>query len=139
MHEPVTPRESIKPWEAAVHQIIELQTELLVDQSTIRDPYLRLLAVVIGEQVVSGSPWLAIDKTVDSACSRASGGSFGNPDEPRQGAVNAKDNPSGIVDPGPQNQTLTGQFPKAFTPPPTDVRELAQHTHAAEQHRGQCR
>jgi len=51
-----------------MHQIIDLQTELLIDQSTIRDPYLRLLAVVIGEQVLSGSPWLAIDKTVAAAC-----------------------------------------------------------------------
>ena len=50
----------------------------------------------------------------------------GNPDEPPQGAVNAQRNPSGIVDPGPQNPTLSGQFPQAFSPPATDVGDLPQ-------------
>jgi hypothetical protein len=49
-----------------VCQIIDLQTELLVDQSTIRDLYLRLLVVAIGERLISGSPWLAIEKAVDA-------------------------------------------------------------------------
>jgi oxalate decarboxylase len=31
--------------------------------------------------------------------------SFGNPDEPPQGAINAK-NPASIADPGPQNRAL---------------------------------
>jgi oxalate decarboxylase len=61
---------------------------------------------------------------VAAIVSRAAGGSFGNPDEPPQGAINAKGDPQGIVDPGPQNPTLSGQFPKAFSPPPTDVGDL---------------
>lgn len=56
----------------------------------------------------------------------ASGGTFGNPDEPPQGAVNAQRNPRGIVDPGPQNPALSGQFPKAFNPPATDVGGMPQ-------------
>src|SRR5438445_1765957 len=46
--------------------------------------------------------------------------SFGNPDEPPQGAINAK-NPASITDPGPQNQAIAGQFPSAVSPPATDV------------------
>ncbi len=46
--------------------------------------------------------------------------SFGNPDDPPQGAINAT-NPRSITDPGPQNPAITDQFPSAFSPPPTDV------------------
>ena len=46
--------------------------------------------------------------------------SFGNPDDPPQGAVNAT-NPRSIADPGPQNPAIRDQFPSAFSPPPTDV------------------
>src|SRR5437667_10945997 len=52
--------------------------------------------------------------------SAANAGSFGNPDEPPQGAINAK-NPASITDPGPQNQAIAGQFPSAVSPPATDV------------------
>src|SRR3979409_264130 len=45
---------------------------------------------------------------------------FGNPHDPPQGAVNAK-NPRSIADPGPQNPAIRDQFPGAFSPPPTDV------------------
>jgi oxalate decarboxylase len=55
---------------------------------------------------------------------RAGAGNFGNPDEPPQGIVNTQGNPRGAVDPGPQNPTLSGQFPKAFIPPATDVGDL---------------
>ena len=34
--------------------------------------------------------------------SAANAGSFGNPDEPPQGSINAK-NPGSVTDPGPQN------------------------------------
>jgi hypothetical protein len=44
--------------------IIDLGTELLVDQSVIYDPYLRLLAAAIGQKLIRESPWLAIDKAV---------------------------------------------------------------------------
>jgi oxalate decarboxylase len=46
--------------------------------------------------------------------------SFGNPDEPPQGAINAK-NPGSVTDPGPQSKPLASQFPSAISPPPTDV------------------
>src|ERR1700741_4870285 len=46
--------------------------------------------------------------------------SFGNPTDPPQGAINAK-NPRSISDPGPQNPAIRDQFPGAFSPPPTDV------------------
>src|SRR3977135_1260451 len=45
---------------------------------------------------------------------------FGNPNDPPQGAINAK-NPRSIIDPGPQNPAIRDQFPGAFSPPPTDV------------------
>lgn len=35
-------------------------------------------------------------------------------------------NPQALVDPGPQSQALAGQFPAAFSPPPTDVGDLPQ-------------
>ncbi|WP_454625059.1 oxalate decarboxylase family bicupin [Bradyrhizobium cenepequi] len=46
--------------------------------------------------------------------------SFGNPDEPPQGAINAK-TPGSLTDPGPQNPAIAKQFPSAFSPPATDV------------------
>jgi oxalate decarboxylase len=55
---------------------------------------------------------------------RAGAASFGNPDEPPQGIVNTQGNPRSAVAPGPQNPTLSGQFPKAFIPPATDVGDL---------------
>ena len=48
-----------------------------------------------------------------SAAARA--GSFGNPDDPPQGAINAK-NPASVTDPGPQNPVLASQFPGAVSP-----------------------
>ena len=45
---------------------------------------------------------------------------FGNPNDPPQGAINAK-NPRSITDPGPQNPAIRNQFPGAFSPPATDV------------------
>ena len=52
--------------------------------------------------------------------SAASGATFGNPDEPPQGAVNAKA-PGNLADPGPQNPAIGNQFPSAQFPPATDV------------------
>jgi oxalate decarboxylase len=46
--------------------------------------------------------------------------SFGNPDEPPQGAINAT-SPGSLTDPGPQNPAIAKQFPSAFSPPATDV------------------
>lgn len=52
--------------------------------------------------------------------SAAKAATFGNPDEPPQGAINAK-GPGNLADPGPQSQALGSQFPSAQTPPATDV------------------
>jgi oxalate decarboxylase len=52
--------------------------------------------------------------------SAAKAGSFGNPDEPPQGAINAK-GPANLTDPGPQNPVLGSQFPSAQSAPATDV------------------
>jgi len=49
--------------------------------------------------------------------------SFGNPDDPPQGAINAK-NPASLTDPGPQNPAIAGQFPSSGSPPPTDVGDM---------------
>ncbi len=49
---------------------------------------------------------------------------FGNPDEPPQGIMNTTGNPRSSSNPGPQNPTLSGQFPRAYTPPATDVGDL---------------
>jgi oxalate decarboxylase len=52
--------------------------------------------------------------------SAASAGSFGNSDEPPEGAINAK-NPTSVTDPGPQDPAIRDQLQSAFSPPPTDV------------------
>jgi oxalate decarboxylase len=52
--------------------------------------------------------------------SAARGATFGNPDEPPQGAVNAK-GPGNLADPGPQSPAIGNQFPSAQFPPATDV------------------
>jgi quercetin dioxygenase-like cupin family protein len=55
----------------------------------------------------------------------AGAASFGNPDEPPQGAINAK-NPASITDPGPQDPAIRNQLQSAFTPPATDVGSMPQ-------------
>jgi oxalate decarboxylase len=47
---------------------------------------------------------------------------FGNPDEPPEGAINA--NPGSLSDPGPKNPVLDGQFPSFQSPPATDVGDM---------------
>jgi oxalate decarboxylase len=49
----------------------------------------------------------------------AQAASFGNPDSPAQGAINA--NPAGLSDPGPKNPALNSQFPSFMSQPATDV------------------
>jgi oxalate decarboxylase len=51
--------------------------------------------------------------------------SFGNPDDPPQGAINAV-NPQSITDPGPQTKALSNLLPSAFSPLPTDVGSMPQ-------------
>jgi oxalate decarboxylase len=52
--------------------------------------------------------------------SGAKASTFGNPDEPPQGAINAKA-PGSVTDPGPKNPDLGKHFPSAQFPPATDV------------------
>ncbi len=54
------------------------------------------------------------------AATAAHAASFGNPDMPPQGRVNAH-NPQSLTNPGPQNPTLAGQFPSFQDPPATDI------------------
>jgi oxalate decarboxylase len=63
---------------------------------------------------------LAVSAGAAMVGSSAKAATFGNPDEPPQGAVNAR-TPSSVTDPGPQNPALAKQFPDVFSPPPTDV------------------
>jgi oxalate decarboxylase len=54
----------------------------------------------------------------------AQAATFGNPDSPAQGAVNA--NPGALRDPGAQNPALVSQFPDANSPPATDMGDMPQ-------------
>ena len=49
-----------------MNAMIDLSSELLVDRSRISSPYLRLLLAAIGEELVKGSPWVAVDKKLAS-------------------------------------------------------------------------
>jgi len=49
-----------------MNTMIDLSTELLIDRSRIQDPYLRLLLTAIGEELASGSPWVAVNKAIAS-------------------------------------------------------------------------
>jgi oxalate decarboxylase len=59
---------------------------------------------------------------VATVASVANAATFGNPDAPAQGAVNAS--PGALRDPGPQNPALASQFPNSVNPPATDVGSL---------------
>jgi oxalate decarboxylase len=61
---------------------------------------------------------------VFAAASVAHAASFGDPDEPPQGAVNTQGNPASVADPGPNNPDLAKQFPAAFSPPATNVGDM---------------
>ncbi len=52
--------------------------------------------------------------------------SFGNPDVPPQGAINAQGKAASLSDPGPHDARLEQQFPGAFSPPATDVGDMPQ-------------
>ena len=72
-----------------------------------------VLAATAGIMAAAGA-------TKASAAPQKSPITFGNPDDPPQGAINAA-NPRSVTDPGPQNPAISGQFPSAFSPMPTDV------------------
>jgi len=59
-----------------------------------------------------------------AAATVAHAASFGNPDEPPQGAINTQGNPASVADPGPNNPDLAKQFPGAFSPPATSVGDM---------------
>jgi oxalate decarboxylase len=61
---------------------------------------------------------------VAAVAATARAASFGNPDEPPQGAINTQGNAASAKDPGPNNPTLSNQFPGAFSPPATNVGDL---------------
>ncbi|HEY2023349.1 oxalate decarboxylase family bicupin [Paraburkholderia sp.] len=50
----------------------------------------------------------------------AKAASFGNPDRPPEGRINAN-RPTSLSDPGPQNPAIANQFPSFQNPPATDV------------------
>jgi len=52
----------------------------------------------------------------------AEAASFGNPDRPAEGAVNAT--PQALSDPGPNTPALAQQLPSLFSPPPTDIGDM---------------
>ena len=62
---------------------------------------------------------------VVTAAAAANAASFGNPDEPPEGAVNVT-NPKVLVDPGPQDPDLAGNEPAFLSPPATDVNGMPQ-------------
>ena len=78
----------------------------------------------------------AAGAAISVATARAA--SFGNPDEPAEGAVNVT-NPKALTDPGPQDPGLAGTQPSFLEPPATDeeirasalqfVRKLSGFTH----------
>jgi len=45
-----------------MNAVIDLGSELLLDRSEVSDPYMRLLAAVMGQTLAVGSPWVALDK-----------------------------------------------------------------------------
>jgi hypothetical protein len=51
-----------------MNSFIDLGSEFLVDSSAIDDPYIRLFAIAVGQNMVPGSPWMAIDKSFAQAC-----------------------------------------------------------------------
>src|ERR1700741_4851860 len=67
-----------------------------------------------------GGAMTAASMTTAEATPVKSDITFGNPNDPPQGAINAK-NPRSVSDPGPQNPVIRDQFPGAFSPPPTDI------------------
>ena len=52
-------------------------------------------------------------------------GTFSNPDQPAEGAINAA-NPKALIDPGPQDPGLAGNEPDFLNPPATDVNGMPQ-------------
>lgn len=43
---------------------IDLQSEILVDRSRVRDPHVRLLLKAFGRELVTGSAWAVVNKEI---------------------------------------------------------------------------
>jgi oxalate decarboxylase len=63
---------------------------------------------------------------VITSAAAARAASFGNPDDPAEGAVNVVD-PKALSDPGPQDQGLASNEPAFLDPPATDVNGMPQY------------
>lgn len=63
---------------------------------------------------------LAAGGVAVAATAAQAAATFGNPDQPSQGAVNVT-NPRALQDPGPQNPALANNLPSFLNPPATDV------------------
>jgi hypothetical protein len=51
-----------------MYAVIDLGTEVLLDRSTVTNPYVLLLASALGQTLAQGSPWVALDKQSASLC-----------------------------------------------------------------------
>jgi oxalate decarboxylase len=67
----------------------------------------------------------AASATALGVAATAKAASFGNPDRPPEGAINAL-SPTSRSDPGPQNPALADQFPSFQNPPATDINGMPQ-------------
>jgi oxalate decarboxylase len=97
----------------------------------VKTPAIATVAVHLTQEASSMSPFsrrnvlsFSAAGAVATVASVANAATFGNPDSPPEGAVNAS--PGAQRDPGPQNPALASQFPAAVNPPATDVGDLPQ-------------
>jgi hypothetical protein len=45
-----------------MNTVIDTGSELLIDRSTLNDPFLRLIVAALGRSFVEGSPWVTVNK-----------------------------------------------------------------------------
>jgi hypothetical protein len=45
-----------------MNTVIDTGSELLIDRSTLRDPFLRLIVAALGQSFVDGSAWVSVKK-----------------------------------------------------------------------------
>ena len=55
-------REACMDGQTHTNVVIDLGTELIIDRSKVRDPYVRLLLAAVGEPLACESPWVAVYK-----------------------------------------------------------------------------
>ena len=49
-----------------MNRIIDLKSEVLIDRSRVRNPYVQLLLAALGQELAKGSAWVAVNKKVAS-------------------------------------------------------------------------